>query len=89
MTVEPVPALDKLEAAHEAQVAAVAEYLVDKIRGAQRMGLAEIVVAVQHERHVSPGVVREAISDLLYTGRVALTEDRHLLVEQPQADKRQ
>jgi DNA-binding GntR family transcriptional regulator len=71
--------VDPVELEHERRVEEVARILEDAIRSSGGP-IAEVVTRLHEQLDVSAALVREALVRLLYSGVVALTEDRRLII---------
>ena len=72
-------ATDEVEATRESQVDLVAEQLRAEVSESGGLGITELLDRMQTERRVSRSVLREALSRVLYSGELSLTEDRRLV----------
>ena len=70
---------EQLEDEYEELVSKTAEDVEAQVPEGGTVGLTEVVNQVHGATGASPSVIREALTKVLYSGKVALTEDRQLV----------
>ena len=70
---------DDVEAAYERQVETVAQRLLKEIKDSDEAPIGDVLTRIQDELQVSRAVARDALVQLLYSGAIELTEERHVV----------